>query len=30
VGLAGLITHPLFAAEAQERADVSVGALLAR
>jgi LemA protein len=30
VGLAGLITRPLFAAVAQERADVSVGALLAR
>jgi len=30
VGLAGLITRPLFAAEAQEQADVSVGALLAR
>ena len=30
VGVAGLITRPLFAAEAQEQADVSVGALLAR
>ena len=30
VNLAGLITRPLFAAEAGERADVSVGALLAR
>jgi LemA protein len=29
-GMAGLITRPLFAAQAQERADVSVGALLAR
>jgi len=30
VGPAGLIRRPLFAAEAQERADVNVGALLAR
>jgi LemA protein len=30
VGLAGLVTRPLFAAQAQERADVNVGALLAR
>jgi LemA protein len=30
VGIAGLITRPLFAAEVQERADLDVGALLAR
>jgi len=29
-GMAGLIARPLFAAEAQERADVNVGVLLAR
>ena len=29
-GMAGLIARPLFAAEAQERADVNVGMLLAR
>ena len=29
-GMAGLIVRPLFAAEVQERADVNVGALLAR
>jgi LemA protein len=29
VGMAGLVARPLFAAQAQERADVAVGALLA-